>query len=694
MTLPWSERAARIGAAMSRPLQDERILATARVLLWAVALAAAVAVVALLVGHARWEVEEFRGRPANGAFQLFNPLRRMAAGQTPGVDFQFFHGLGVPALHYPLFVVLGADLFASELARQLVPGLLFLLSTAALLRAWSLPWPCVALVSAAFTLAGPAVGLEALALPGLSLLGVRSTGPLAVAALAFALRPDPARPARFVAALSAGLGASLLLGTEQGLAACAGAAAALVLTPLGGERLPRRALLAAAVLLGGLTCYVLLLLVLTGGHPLPALRHAFLEVLADQAWYFGAPPNVFVERWGELLEGTVARPLALGLFFFAPAGVALAWRLPPAQRGELGGYVLLLVYGLASTGSYLGIASPAYLQNLLRVEWLLGLYLLLRGVPLLLADRPWLPVWTPGLALVLSAALWDVGSNDLRARQAWRPPAPRPRVVCGIALDPGWAATQALLEEALGPPGEGAPPSVWSTYAGLLEARYGVFHPAEDYIIHALGPGARQRYVERFREARPRWVTTLRRSTTMYETWLQQEHWPFYEEVARCYDVRVVTGHGLLWERRPDADRVGPAPWDGAVAPAPGALEVALPAADGEDVLVVEVEYRVENARSFVPVLGRLPRYLLAPEGAQDDLPVSLPPYESRWTFAVHRRPGVAPRLRVDVRALLGGPRSRSSACAGARCPCRSGRAWRCWTGCRSPRRRVRRGPA
>jgi hypothetical protein len=82
---------------------------------------------------------------------------------------------------------------------------------------------------------------------------------------------------------------------------------------------------------------------------------------------------------------------------------------------------------------------------------------------------------------------------------------------------------------------------------------------------------------------------------------------------------------------------------------------VALPASSAEDVLVVEVDYQVHNSRSFVPVLGRLPRYLLALEGSQEGLPVSLPPYERRWTFAVHRRPGVTPRLRVVVLALLGG---------------------------------------
>src|SRR5947199_23708 len=50
----------------------------------------------------------FDGLPVNGPFQLFNPLRRIAAGQVGGKDFIFFHGIGVPYLHYPLFALFGA----------------------------------------------------------------------------------------------------------------------------------------------------------------------------------------------------------------------------------------------------------------------------------------------------------------------------------------------------------------------------------------------------------------------------------------------------------------------------------------------------------------------------------------------------------------------------------------------------------
>src|SRR5207244_4667966 len=73
-----------------------------------------------------YESLNFDGFPADGPFQLFNPLRRIAAGQAPGVQFQFFHGLGVPYLHYPIFWLFGKSIFASELSRHLTSLLSYL----------------------------------------------------------------------------------------------------------------------------------------------------------------------------------------------------------------------------------------------------------------------------------------------------------------------------------------------------------------------------------------------------------------------------------------------------------------------------------------------------------------------------------------------------------------------------------------
>ena len=66
---------------------------------------------------------------ANGTFQLYNPLRRLLDGEVLARDFPFFHGVGVPLLHFPLFYVMGHNLFAVEAAKLLLSLLLFLISS-------------------------------------------------------------------------------------------------------------------------------------------------------------------------------------------------------------------------------------------------------------------------------------------------------------------------------------------------------------------------------------------------------------------------------------------------------------------------------------------------------------------------------------------------------------------------------------
>src|ERR1051325_3884805 len=62
----------------------------------------------------------FLGSAIDGPFQLYNALRRIAAGQHGGGDFQFFSRIGVPYLHYLPFWLLGGSFAASELTRQLL----------------------------------------------------------------------------------------------------------------------------------------------------------------------------------------------------------------------------------------------------------------------------------------------------------------------------------------------------------------------------------------------------------------------------------------------------------------------------------------------------------------------------------------------------------------------------------------------
>src|SRR5207248_8300851 len=93
------------------------------------------------------------------------------------------------------------------------------------------------------------------------------------------------------------------------------------------------------------------------------------------------------------------------------------------------------------------------------------------------------------------------------------------------------------------------PPVIWSTYAGQLEAHYGILHPHTDYIIHAIGPAGREEYLAAFRRANPDYVTTYRRDVFSYEEWLQNATWPFYEELLLNYEPIAVGSLAVLWRR-------------------------------------------------------------------------------------------------------------------------------------------------
>ena len=128
-------------------------------------------------------VVPFRGDPIDGAFQIFDPLRRIAAGQIPGVDFQFYHGILVPFVHYPLFALLGKTIFASELSRHFVSLGAFVASLYFLCLAYTRKLGAAATLSTLAVLLLLVSGAYGLIYPGVSLPGLRSTPPLILFAI-------------------------------------------------------------------------------------------------------------------------------------------------------------------------------------------------------------------------------------------------------------------------------------------------------------------------------------------------------------------------------------------------------------------------------------------------------------------------------------------------------------------------------
>jgi hypothetical protein len=612
---------------------------------------------------------DFSGFEGDGPFQSFNPLRRIDAGQSGGRDFQYFHGIGFPYLHYPVFALAGKDVFAAELSRHLVNLTCFFGSTLVICLALARRWlPALALASLALLL-GEQIPIYYLATVGNASSGVRSAAPLfALAVLLAGFRPR--REAILVGAV-AGIG--ILTGVEHGLAAVP----MLIVTWIGrrwighpGGRLQWAFLTACALSMvaGGA------LLAIGGPNGLvAALRYSLVELPSDQFWYFGAPPNNFLFQWKAVLSDRRLLMQALIPLFVVAALTVHQFRARAEERPVAVILLGFIVYGLLTLVAYLGYTSSHYLEPAVRVVLIAGL---------VLAWRFWLSLEARGpdgeslrgtikflfIAIVSAGVL--AGSSPYQRTSIFQATETL-RAIRSHAADirDGRCRMRDDVEHELdelvraidadrAASGVVRPPVIWSTYAGRLEAHYGVFNPACDYTIHALGPARREHYAATFRAMQPDYVVTCRRSQYSFEEWLRNSTWDFYEEIVLNYLPMTSQKRFVVWHRKREPWRT--ADFDrGRVSREPESPDwftvPALSDTSPDAPRIVEVEYRIDNPLSSIPVVGGLPRYLLGPAGCANTTPISLPPYRSNWSFPVFPIRGQTPTFYAGTFSLVGG---------------------------------------
>lgn len=608
----------------------------------------------------------FTGPAIDGPFQLYNALRRIAAGQHVGADFQFFHGALVPYVHYPFFRLFGGGFFASEVTRQALSALLYPTTVLVVLKAFLGDWRRALAWGSAVMALSIGLRMTSVIIAVNSLLGVRSTLPVLMAVVFY--RPQRSTRTR-LAPLT--LGGAFALGTEQGIAL---AAALIVVTAVVAWReADRRSWIReSAWMLGGAVVTLLVIEVVLGGPrgALAALNYNFRLVPMDQYWYFGAPPNPFVAGWGSLLTLLATRPrisisLALGIVGAMLLLVRVARATDDVARHRMAALALLLAYGCISAASLLGSWEPVYVQPLLRVLLLVGAVLVADWFALRASKMPTVTVQTarrgetvavlacvalmfslvPPIMGTLTVTLPHVVSAHLVKRE--------PGVLGGLWPE-ALAKAQAVVDANRA--ADGRLPTLWSTYAGLLEARNGTFNPTTDYVIHALGPSARIKYVEDFMRLEPQLVQTVSPAYTPYEWWIESTSWDIYSLLLREYDVTGSTPWSLFWKRRASADSTPGVRW-GALLPdtASSVVMPPIPMDDSIALVDVEIEYRVHNPLHVLPIVGSMPRYLVTPVNVVPREPITLDPYTGLQHFPMLAVRGKAPQLRWATFGLLPG---------------------------------------
>lgn len=99
--------------------------------------------------------------------------------------------------------------------------------------------------------------------------------------------------------------------------------------------------------------------------------------------------------------------------------------------------------------------------------------------------------------------------------------------------------------------------TVFSTYAGGLEAINGTFQPSGiDYIIHVLGDEQREKYLDSFVKGQYPYATTLKNEYTPDEYWLLRVNWFFYRELYMHYKPAKETAYSVIWERTEEENRI------------------------------------------------------------------------------------------------------------------------------------------
>lgn len=364
----------------------------------------------------------FNGYPTNGAFQLYGPLRRLAAGQVAGVDFQMFHGLGVVLLHYPVFAWLGKDLFASEIARLIISPTLFLLISGTFIYVTTKKWYVTSLVTGLLVLLHYWWFLS-LVQPLNSLLGIRSTMPIVFSMVMILLFQSKRAQQIFTAKfpwfeLLSGflLAVTLLMGTEHGFASVlAFGLVYLLFAPY--KTFWKRVVGGLEVLGFYLFSVCVIYFAISGVHFLEPLKYAFVEVPADQFWYFGAPPNQYLTSLWDILDDLYIRKnILFGLgFLILTIGLHFTKKIPYTFA-----IIFLLVYGLLSNISLLGYYEPYYSEPLGRINTLVGVWLGVTALPLIIKTYipgikkwTWLPAGVFGQVffLVACVVVWQTYSG-------------------------------------------------------------------------------------------------------------------------------------------------------------------------------------------------------------------------------------------------------------------------------------------
>lgn len=606
-------------------------------LVWLLSLATSLAGLAWWLAVVYAHSTYFDGFSANGAFQMLNPLRRLADGQVPGKDFLVFHGIGNVWLHLPLFWLFGQTLQASEISRYVVSGSCHIILSLGLILALRkrADVKSATLAGLMLFMAGP-LFLHSVFLPASSILGVRTFFGL--------LLPLALLGSRGIWIPGILFGLSMITSIEQGMATMLALFATVISAVARGESRHegKRNLLVFVI---GIAIFALLLVLATSGHAKEMLKFYLIDIPTDQYWFIGAPPNWFLpDNWQVLYKDKIY--LAFGVLLALSCvitGKALRRNSPLALF-----HLYLLVFASFGLISQLSYLAPTNLHPQYRALLILLLAEVATSAQTELRNKRFVYM------LIFLAFSVKLKGGHMDEPLTLAPTGHKE------FLSEYWTNQVKAVRLATG---DGA---LWSSYAGLTEASLGRFHPSTDYIIHSLGPAARKQYVEDFSRVNP---TAVRLDNVWgwdYGHWLLNTRWDIYSKVFAGYRLAFHDKWVTLWVHDtalPTRSTIS----SQTLMRADGCLQIRKPLSSPPEILEATIDYQTRNAFDRLPIIGKSPHFLLdiRSDGTLKTS-VPLPPtpdYSGHLIFPViaqgnmttlcPRTASILPGAKLEVKSIL-----------------------------------------
>ncbi|WNG24139.1 hypothetical protein F0U62_08965 [Cystobacter fuscus] len=516
----------------------------ALLLLWALLLS-----VSVLLGLSRVEYSDFN--PINGDFQNYNGYRRLLAGQAPFGDFFYYLGLGPLYVNTAVLWLMGSDLTHSLIATHVVSSLALGLSIYCVARCNSLSPSTSLLLTLLLQLSAAGYGdpLNVLQFfkgydflsyiyPGVSDRVVRSFLPFLLVLMSWVVGARWRSRGEATRAFAQGslLGACLAWSNDFGISVFVAGCLMFALPRLKQWKTLARSI--PLVLLGAAVgCFVTVSL-LTWGHFAGWVDYNFRGVASYQFWYYDPNPASKFLVAGDLPINFEILCCLLLIAYLARKVISGGY-----TRQQAGLLFLLLTtviagYAYAINSGKSGLFVPA---NIVLYSTIFSL--LIKTIEQRLSPE----VVRAGKLVLFLGLVWLVAlqarttKNKLEATRGVFVPA-----LGGVLSRYGGDLNEISQRYIHGQP-------IFSTYASALEVMNDQFQPTGmDYIIHVLGDAYRARYLEGFRRAAPRYVTTIREDFTQWELWVKRSNWFFYRELLRNHKPVTVTPYSVLWEKSPD----------------------------------------------------------------------------------------------------------------------------------------------